>query len=512
MKFTSNAFLLATAAASVLTGAPFAAAEEQCSHGKLYVSDAASTMVHVFDAETLGQAPEGSTVASEHSVDIPQGKPGLVLNPSGQGLSVGVLFRGTEELGYTDGIVTFLDTGLIVDDHGDHMDFEYETSPAEITNAAFSCSRPIHWTPHDDKIAIFCDGNFGLTAEDQANSTIWVVDESLFGDVAESAIVFQTTLLGTHHGVAVPVDDNHILYSLPTQDRVDRTELGAARGGSLPATFRVTDYQGNERHAIADTSDPDMSCAGFHGEWAHSNQMALACDATHGGILRIDYDANGATYTSRALTYPPEFENHRTGTFAGHDDAGLVIGNFAGGPPEAPLAHLMAFDPNDAELTADQIFTLPASHCAFAFEKGEAHAILVMLPTGDLHVLEYEENNGGWNQLAQATVLQGGVEECSELKFVAGVQQAFLLHKASQTLHVVDLAHVEEGELETHSVQLDFVPSDAVVSGVTSEIACKGHDHEGENVGSTDGAGSGNSMVAVAISASLAAVMMMIMI
>ena len=220
---------------------------------------------------------------------------------------------------------------------------EYAT-PTIVENASFDCARAIHFVKHDDKIAIFCDGSYEFTP--QVNSTVWVVDETKFGST-ESAIVFQGTLQGSHHGVAIPVDDNHVLYSLASPDRIQRTDAGADY--ALPENFqvcifssllllavgacvvfahsnnffwclsfltKVTDYDGNVLHSIDDTTNKDTSCAGFRkksenlvmaccisspmsshsfffnffcadGSWSKDNEFVLACDDEHGGVLKV---------------------------------------------------------------------------------------------------------------------------------------------------------------------------------------------------------------------------------
>jgi hypothetical protein len=154
---------------------------------------------------------------------------------------------------------------------------------------------------------------------------VWVIDESKFGPSTESsAVIYNTTLIGSHHGVAIPVDDNHVLYSLATPERINRTSGSSA----LPATFQVVDYQGDVLHSIDDTTSDDTCCSGFHGSWAVNNTFVLACDAEHGGILVVDYEEASNAYSSRALSYPESFTEHRTGTYAEHHQSPNVVGNF----------------------------------------------------------------------------------------------------------------------------------------------------------------------------------------
>ena len=245
----------------------------ECTFGKLFVTDNTTSSVHVIDISS-GQR---SNLVPEHSITV-KGAPGMNLNYAHKG-AVAALYRGNVDIGYTDGSVTFIDSGVRTEDHGDHGMVEY-ANPSVIDNASFDCARAIHFVRHDDKIAIFCDGSYDAP---QVNSTVWVVDENKFGSSTESAIVFEETLQGSHHGVAIPVDDDHVLYSLASSDRVERTDAGAS--DTLPHTFQITDYEGNILHSIADTSSPDTSCSGFR---KFSSIGSLSLSLVFGSIfLRI---------------------------------------------------------------------------------------------------------------------------------------------------------------------------------------------------------------------------------
>lgn len=436
-----------------------AMAEQTCTHGKLYVTDTETSNVHVFDV-SKGNL---ESLSPETTIDV-GGKPGINLDYTASGKEVAAIFRGTESLGYADAVVNFFDTGVSTESHGDHYDISY-SPPTLVENARVDCARPIHFVRHDNKITIFCDGSY--TFSPQINSTVWVVEEGKFGSTTESAIVYNETLQGSHHGVAVPVDDNHVLYSLASADRVNRTSAGDDY--ALPDTFQVVDYQGMVLHSIDDPTNPNSHCSGFHGESAVDDTLALACDIEHGGILIVDYEAPGMTYTTRALFYPDSFPEHRSTTLQEHPLAKHVIGNFAG----QDQYHLMAFTDTDTTLTTDQIFTLDSRQCAFAYERGQAEVILVLMPNGMLHAFEFD---GTWEEIAKVQVVPG-LQECSGVELVPGVMQAFVLHEGTNTLYAVDMDHVHNGEMEVYASQLNFTPFAGVVSGAPPNVVCEGDDH-----------------------------------
>ena len=392
-------------------------------------------------------------------------------------------------MGYADGHVVFLTSGTEL--HEDHLDVE---EPALLANTAFDCARAIHFVPHDGKVAIFCDGNFGETAQEEIASTVWVLDESKFTADNTSAIVFEETLAGSHHGVAIPVDDDHVLYSLASPDRIQRTEAGSARAGALPATFQVTSYDGTVMHSLTDTTSKDLSCAGFHGESGKENRFALACDDQHGGILLVDYNPEASSYTSRALSYPDGFEGHRTGSFQGHLKGEYTIGNFAG--PDAN--YLMAFTHEETTLTEKHMYDVGAvAQCAFAYEKSMTELVLLMKPDGVLEAVQFSEEDGSWKKLAELEVIPG-MEDCSGILFEAGFGEAYVIQTAEQTLHVIDLSKVYSGKMTVSEAALGFEAFDLEVAGVPDGTACD----------TITSAASSMSELAAVLSGSIVAVMM----
>ena len=369
-----------------------------------------------------------------------------------------------------DGLVRWMASGVSLEEHDDHVHIEY-TQPTMIENAAFECARAIHYVPHDSKIAIFCDG--GMTEEgDLVNSTVWVIDETLIGsESAESAIIYSDTLLSSHHGVAIPVDDNHILYSLPSEERLAGN---ASRSYSLPSTFEVSDFSGAVAHSINDTEDASKSCSGFHGSWAKANTFALACDDLHGGVLVVDFDETTGTFESRALSYPSEFPDHRTGGFAEHLLAPVAVGNFA----SMEESHLIRFDPfTDTAITSDNVLTLssPEGACEFLFEESEGQLLMVLLPNGTLSVYDVKTS---WNLVVSQQVVPD-MPNCTDVSMVSGYGQAFIMTAWNNKLYGINLMMMHhEGELEVSETTLTFTPYSAVVAGAPDDAMCRLSDHD----------------------------------
>lgn len=228
--------------------------------------------------------------------------------------------------------------------------------------------------------------------------------------------------------------------------------------------------------------------------------IRLGCDDSHGGILRVIYDPVLETYTSRSVEYPEGYDGHRTGSFAGHDDAELIISNFA---VRGGASHLMAFSTDDMSLSESQILPLPATQCGYAYEKGSAEVVLVFMPTGSFHVFEYHD--GEWEEVAMAQVVEG-MGACSEALFVPGVTQAFVLVKEAREIHSIDLQHLGDGGMEIHTSALGFTPFDATVAGAPKELACELHLQEHDHGSGGFSVAASTAAVAVTIVALISAV------
>ena len=217
----------------------------ECTHGKLYISSRNSTNVHVYDLNRSLQS-----MYNEKNVTLsPSATNELWLDVTSDSMFVAAVYRGTADVGYTNGVVEWIHTGFAKEDHGDHYHLVYG-APKLMSNSRFACARPIHVTAHDGKIAIFCDGSYEYVP--QVNTTVWVVDEAKLG-TDTNAVVHTSTLLGSHHGVAIPVDDDHVFHSVATPDRINRTPNATLY--ATPWTFQIQDYNRQGEDSCQDQLD-----------------------------------------------------------------------------------------------------------------------------------------------------------------------------------------------------------------------------------------------------------------
>lgn len=452
-----------------------------CTNGRLFVADANSSSIFYFDLDggLEALAPSGSLL------DDLAGVEGQTVISAGEN-EIAVIHRGLISSMYEDGSIHFYRAGTVIESHGDHDHVE-KRSPFEIQNAKVNCARATHYVEHDDKIAIFCDGFFNPDLSGtQVNTTVHVVDKTLFASAPEpSAVVHSVVLEGSHHGVAVPVDDNHLLVSVALPERIARVEDSS----SLPNGFVVQDYEGNLLHDLNVADDKDRSCAGYHGTAAINGNIAMGCDATHGGILLVDYEPTTAAYTSRSLVYPEGFEGYRVGSFLEHHHAKHVMANFNGNG----TFNMLAFDPTFESFSEEHLLTFPERPCSSAYEKTEAEVIFVFLATGVFQVYEFHNT---WKLLSEVEVIPG-MTDCATGFMTPGYGQAFVFDRVEEKMHAIDateLLHSLHDEtvattltdattLTVFETSLTFMPSSAAVSGVPEGYACvaeEHHDHPAE--------------------------------
>lgn len=468
MKFSLPALIAACLSPAAVVKA---AGEDECTHGRLFVSSADTSEVRVFDLDSQGKP---SLVTS---VPVPLAdQPEIRLNTDSKKDVVAAIYRGQQSNLFRDGSVSWIHAGISAHSMDGRMHVD-KVAPSMLTEANFECACPIHFVQHDEKIAIFCDG--AVTETDLESSTIWVLDEDRLTS-GDSAIIYSQTLEGSHHGIVIPVDDEHVLHSLTLPERKAKTDI--TRATFLPSTFQVVNYQDEILHAINGTSSPDTSCPEFHGNWGVDNTFALACDdANHDGVLMIDYDPTTGQYTSRGVGYPSEYPDHRTRFFAEHHKCPKIVGDFRG----ETQYYLMAFDPEDNAIPNEGVLPVGnALQCGYLFEESEGQLMMVLTPDGVFSVYEVDPE---WKLLASTTVIPT-LATCEGVHLVSGYAQAFVLFADEKKVYSINLSNVQEDKLEVSEMDLGFTPFFGIVSGVPAEAACTLSDND--NGGSSGSSGS----------------------
>jgi hypothetical protein len=434
----------------------FSGAHGECTHGRLFISDANTTIVRSYNLD----GPLGSMVSTA-TVPVPGGAP-LTLDATNTGLNVIASFWGTATSFLTDGRVSFIYAGVEKEIHDDH--FHLGFSNPSLYSDSYPCGPVYHTSSHDNKLVLFCDGSF--TASPQRNTTIAVFDEARLG--LSGAWLANYTLQGTHHGGAMAVDDGHILHSLATQNRIDRVP-GAS---SLPDTFQVVDYAGTVLHTLSDTGDWDKHCRGFHGSAAVDNSFILACGVN--GLLGVHYNETSGTYVSNDIEYPTlhALVGYRTGGFQYHPKSKIVVGNF--NQANTTLDYYLIGVPTSADRVWEyNMLNLGATWsgaCPRGFELADGKHFLIMMPDGTVRAYTVDED--GWDWVAEKQVITG-LTSCAGLLMAPGYHQAFIAHRETQKLYALNLEKISQGIIDVAVTDLGYAPYSAVVSGVPEGTACK---------------------------------------
>ena len=208
-------FLLSAITATAVVFSPSSVIGEgnlHCTRGRLFVSDAASGKLQVFELDGTD-----SPIAMNETLTVLGGLPAPRMYASATDSTVIVISMGNEANNWKDGHVGFVLTGVTPTAHEVDGFFVMKSNPF-VSSSSVLCTRPIHHIANGEKISIFCDGAFDVGE----NSTIFTLNENLIRQGDPDAVEFSKTLEGSHHGVAVPTTDGHILTSLATRERILR--------------------------------------------------------------------------------------------------------------------------------------------------------------------------------------------------------------------------------------------------------------------------------------------------
>jgi zinc transport system substrate-binding protein len=237
--------------------------------------------------------------------------------------------------------VSIIDTGIILDDHGDHADIT--VADARLLEPALMGETPIHFVVHDGMAAAFFDdeGRARLIAE---------------GQILEGALSPRDVEAGApHHGVAAAFG-SYVLVSVPNP--ADPT--------LLPIGIKAIDANGDvvgETHA----------CPDLHGEAASGSLLAFACGT---GIL-IFAEGPGAP-VSTFLPYPPSLPDARASTLLGGAGLQYFVGNYG-------ADGVVVIEPGpEAAFTFVQ---LPTRRVAFATDPERPATVYIFTEDGQLRRL-----------------------------------------------------------------------------------------------------------------------------
>lgn len=337
-----------------------------------------------------------------------------------------------------DDLVTFLDSGLYVEDHGDHM-HEYTETPT-LLSLTLNDHRPTHYSLGEDNGVVFFDGADGV-----ASSRVTAFSDSTLSNNATLASLDRDNNM---HGVAKLIGDQlFVTYRDPSI--TDTT---------LPAEVERYSFDGD---AFSFENRYTQQCPGLHGAAANAHVLAFGCSD---GVLVIDL--HDGTYTASKLGNPASLEtDSRIGTLVGHPDIEELVG-MAGDQ----------FYVIDAEAASDHYRELDIGEGVGRVAQGfDAHGevFYVLGDDGDLRLFDPANN---WT-LAHTLTVTGSLDETSHTPAIAASaanDSLFVLDPNAGTLTEID-SH--EGEI-VRTLDLDFDASGLVWLGLAdSDHSHDDHDH-----------------------------------
>lgn len=298
-------------------------------------------------------------------------------------------------------VITAVDSGIVIEDHGDHMHF-YKNDP-KLTDFKLEGSTPIHFVAHDGQIAIFNDGS---------GTAVILTERNLRLPETEKITL---KAVRPHHGVAIPLGDKAII-SLPKADSTD----------ALPIGVDLVDMTGKTLASFPE-------CPGLHGEASTGNFIAFGCADR---VLVLE--KTGETYTAKSLKYPAGTpDNVRVGTLVAHEKQPYFIGNFG---PQG----MVRVDPAAGTLTPIE---LPMRYSGFQLDAETGAKIVTVTTDGKIHRID-----------AMTGTIEASLEVVTPFVFRTRVPRPGLA-VAHQMAYVTDPAsgEVVEVNLEEMTISRRFV-------------------------------------------------------
>lgn len=362
------------------------------------------------------------------------------------GYRYGVLIERNEDR------VGFVDGGLWQEPHDDH--FDVFTATPSLTNFTLSGSTPTHYVPHEDKAALFLDGD----AQSGASAGVLVFEDHT---IEEGETPISLDLTTPFHGVAEPREDD-LIVSVRRDD-----SLTTSSNPILPdqiALYRLD----NDEYAMVETFD--VTCADLHGAAQNEDYIAFGCSD---GVVVVADNGDGS-YSASKLDNPDDLiDGLRVSTIWGHHESGQFIAQARS--RDIDDTQFFAIDPEEGELELiDWQPSADASPIArgFAFE---AEQFVILDSQGFLTVIEPHDEGGHthWEFGERLDITDADVSTMPDgfnftLALSPIAHQAFIADPIEQHVLVVDL----EMLMVTGDIELDYVPGSLTWLGIVEE-----HEH-----------------------------------
>ncbi|WP_417584069.1 zinc metallochaperone AztD [Pelagibacterium sp.] len=314
-------------------------------------------------------------------------------------------------------IVQAIDTGIAVDDHGDHGDIEIG-DPA-LLDVAVEGEYPVHFVEHHGQIALFFD----------QEGAARIVQESRFGTDAPRRVAAGEP----HHGVAVAYGD-HVLITEP--DPEDPS--------NLPVGINILDANDQK---LGDTYE----CPGLHGEASSANLLAIACDT---GLLLVTDSANGPQISH--LAYGEDLPEGKSSTLIGGVGIQYFLGNFG-------ADRVVLIDPN---APAFRLVDLPARRVHFAVDPVRPQFAYIFTEDGNLHRLNILSGELGTKLSLTAPYSMDGHWSDPRPRIAVAGNEILVTDPNASLIHRIDAVAFEP----TGTVAVQGVPMNIVAVGGSGTV------------------------------------------
>ncbi|ETX00336.1 MAG: hypothetical protein ETSY1_11600 [Candidatus Entotheonella factor] len=424
--------------------------------GRLMILDTANHQVHVFDLESEGvvetfaitqsMAPGFGTLLARTS----NGRLGLVAQRSG---------HFSPENDPSVNVIALVDSGLTVEDHGDHFDALRQT-PRQLPyrmghgGGQFGLYRPIHIDAHHGLIAIHYDGSRHPDDDAQnINAQVLAYSEADLVSRTQPIPLFDLDAGSHQHGAAIAFNEDLFVVSVGTPD----ASLGGLDYSTLPRGAATFNAAGEEQQ------DFRGRCPQLHGSAITGAFVAFGCNegprnmadpdytgppiTARSGVLVLTHDGGSpGAFTAAEVTYPEDGSDTTSGTLRSGTgpSEGIIIASY--GPMQFLKiigAQVQDGTPNGSSLidVAGTIETHDIEHADDNFPQGQGRFI-VLTEAGDLHIFDLTRMAGEELVTTVPGVVadvSGGCPDagCPQLALAPGA--AYLSEPALGMVHEVDL-------------------------------------------------------------------------
>jgi hypothetical protein len=333
-----------------------------------------------------------------------------------------------------DNLVSFVDSGLYTEDHGDHL-HDYEEDPS-LLNFMLTNVKPTHFEAGENRAIIFNDGS------DESVSSVSIFSAA---SIADGETLFELNRESNMHGAAKLIDDN--LFVTHRDASITDT--------TLPA--EVERYSVNEDQATFEERY-DAQCPGLHGAGYNHEALVFGCND---GILAIDLQDEN--YTATKFGSPESMlEGSRIGSVYAHHDVEALVTK-AGSQLYATVIEEGAV--SYQELVLDDGVTPLSQNFT---PNGEF--FWVVGDNAKIYLWDVEES---WITSTSFSLSESEITSV----FVAPSITSHQLYVLDVNNQKVIAVNYESGDIES-TIELGFMPSGLAWMGLSEHDHDEEHDHE----------------------------------